>query len=143
MADAFSATGLRPVANGNSSVRPGGASSAARVNSVRPVNPLYSTGQGFSNVLENATRDGDPEHETAVKLDAGSGMLSKDIQFLLAETRMQEDNAPSPAPSNVGIALGSYAKSEAHVRETIGAVRLKQNAANTPTRPQETVSISS
>lgn len=135
MADTFSAAGLRPVANGNSSARPGGASGAARINAVRPVNPLYAADRAFSNVLEAAAREKNNNHDASIKLDAGSGMLSKDIQFLLAETRMQEEQASSPAPASVGRALGSYAESEARVRQTIGAVRLAQNANHERTAP--------
>ncbi|MEX0297530.1 MAG: hypothetical protein AB3N28_00570 [Kordiimonas sp.] len=46
-------------------------------------------------------------------------MLSNGVQMLLAETRTQEDVAPSVAPSKVGRALNSYLATQAKVRETI------------------------
>lgn len=130
MADTNIATGTRSVASNNGNVRASGASGSARVPAVRPASPV-GTNLAFSQALNLAPQSPDTNlNEEPVILRAGSGMLSKDIQFLLAETRMQEEQAPSPAPSNIGRAIDSYAQTQTRVRETIGTLRFAERQAN-------------
>ncbi|WP_262694217.1 hypothetical protein [Kordiimonas aquimaris] len=130
MAETNVVAGARPAAGNNGSILTAGVSGSARVAAVRPASPV-GTSLAFSQALNLPPKSSDSNlNEEPVTLRAGSGMLSKDVQFLLAETRMQEEQATIPAPSNIGRAIDSYAQTQARVRETIGAVRLASRPAN-------------
>ena len=100
---------------------------------MRPASPV-GTNVAFSQILGAAPlkREAAVVDDLPITLKAGSGMLSKDVQFLLAETRMQEQQATLPAPSSLGRAIESYSQTQTRVRETIGALRLAARQAETP-----------
>ena len=93
----------------------------------RTSNRASSQDSGFSNTLQNGNVDGNSALDRGVTasrndpIPGGSALLSTPVLFTLAETRTQEAEASSsfPAPSNVGRAIGSYAQTEANIRETI------------------------
>lgn len=132
MAEANVAAGVRPATSSSSAQRSSSASGSARINAVRPPSPV-GTNLAFSQALIPPQPSGDVSLQNQpITLKAGSGMLSKDVQFLLAETRMQEEQASVPAPSSIGRAIDSYSQTQTRVRETIGAFRvLASKARNT------------
>jgi len=129
MAETNVAAGTRP-ATSNNNARASGSSGSARVDAVRAASPV-GTNLAFSQALSLTppSRDTSFEEEPVI-LKAGSGMLSKDVQFLLAETRMQEEQATLPAPSSIGPAIHSYSQTQTRVRETIGTLRLAERQAS-------------
>lgn len=116
MAEAAVAAGL--AAAGSNISRPGGASSRARVDAVRPSAPVGTSRQGFTKIF-TADTAGDTGGRQPVA-EPGNGMLSNGVQLVLAETRTLEAAAAQSDRSSVDRALSSYVASQASVRETIG-----------------------
>ena len=67
----------------------------------------------------------------------GSGLLSTNVQFLLAETRTFEAGAPMPPVSSLGQARNKYLATQAQVRDTITENNLQRGAVP-KARPTET-----
>ncbi len=93
------------------------ASARGPVGAVRPTSPVgqKAFGASFSDSatsLQPASND---------QVTSGSGLLSTNVQILLAETRSQEAATPFVAPSKLGQALNTYVETQGQVRETIRA----------------------
>ena len=125
MAETNVTAGIRPAVGGSASLRTGGVSGSPRVGAVRPASPTGIIHRPFSDVLNTLTVDQAPQPAPIV--EPGNSMLSKDLQFLLVETRMQEEQALEPTPSNIGRALQSYSNAQASIRETFGNFQLSSN----------------
>jgi hypothetical protein len=93
----------------------------------RASNRTGSQETAFSNTLQNTNADANSALDRGITasrnepIPGGSALLSTPVLFTLAETRTQEAEAASsfPAPSSLGRAIGSYAQTEASIRETI------------------------
>lgn len=125
MAETNVTAGIRPAVSGSKPLRTGGTSGLPRVGAIRPASPVGTAHQSFSNALTTlGPTPQTPAPQPALTIEPGSSMLSKELQFLLVETRMQEEQATMPAPSNIGRALQSYGDAQDSIRETFGNFQL-------------------
>lgn len=128
MADATIAA--TSVASSNTATRSGGAHQRSRADALRQVSAPGSNNFAFSKQVTVANGQDTADQQSATP-EPGNGLLSTGSQFILAETRTQEDQSTFADKSVLDKALNSYSRSQNSVLETISLALLSSRAATT------------